>query len=517
MRVGNVLRRCAANFPKKNALIYGDQRISYELLNRRVNSLTNSLIELGLHKGDRVAVLLHNCPEFVEAYFACTRSGGVFVPLNNLLRQQELKQILDYIEPSFLIFDADFRDIVQPILAGMKCVRFPIIVNGDQEGCCQYDDQITKGSEVEPQVAITGDDITSIFLTSGTTGRPKGALRNHCHEVMNMMTGVIEQGIRRDDRALLLFPFYHITFADSLRHILMANTVVIRKEGRFDAEEVLGLLSTERITTCQFVPTTINAMLQVRDLESYDLRHLRLISYAASPMPVELLKKAIRTFKCGFLQMYGQTESGPCTTVLKPEDHVKEGSEAQFARMASAGCAAVNYEIRIVDQEGNDAANGEVGEIIVRSEAMTVGYWNLPEETAKTIKEGWLYTGDFGHMDDQGYIFIVDRKNDLIISGGKNIYPREIEEVIYAHNAVSEVAVIGVPDDYWGESVKAYVVLKDGMSATEEEITILCKKAIASYKKPRSVEFVADLPKSPSGKILKRGLRDRYRKHKSMK
>jgi acyl-CoA synthetase (AMP-forming)/AMP-acid ligase II len=197
--------------------------------------------------------------------------------------------------------------------------------------------------------------------------------------------------------------------------------------------------------------------------------------------------------------------------VLKPEDHVTEGSDAQIARLASAGRAVVDYEIRIVDQEGNDTANGEVGEIVVRSEAMTVGYWNLPEETAETIKDGWLYTGDFGRMDDQGYIFIVDRKNDLIISGGKNIYPREIEEVIYSHNAVLEVAVIGVPDDYWGESVKAYVVLKDGLNATEEEIIILCKKAIASYKKPRSVEFVSGLPKSSTGKILKRVIRDHCR------
>jgi acyl-CoA synthetase (AMP-forming)/AMP-acid ligase II len=287
----------------------------------------------------------------------------------------------------------------------------------------------------------------------------------------------------------------------------MANTIVIRREGGFDAEEVLGLMSAERITTCQFVPTTINAMLQAKNLERYDLRHLRLISYAASPMPVELLKKAMRTFNCEFLQMYGQTETGPCTTALKPEDHVTEGSDAQIARLASAGRAVLDYEIRIVDPNGNEVAT----EIIVRSEAMTEGYWNLPEETSQTIKNGWLYTGDFGRMDDEGYVFIVDRKNDLIISGGKNIYPREIEEVIYTHEAVSEVAVIGVPDDYWGESVKAFVILKEGGRATDEEIIDLCRKTIASYKKPRSVEFVEELPKSPTGKILKRVIRDHYR------
>jgi acyl-CoA synthetase (AMP-forming)/AMP-acid ligase II len=326
-----------------------------------------------------------------------------------------------------------------------------------------------------------------------------------------MMTSAIEQRIRRADRALLLFPFYHVTFADSLRHILMANTIVIRKEGGFNVDEVLELLSSEKITTCQFVPTTINAMLQAEDLTRYDLSHLRLISYAASPMPVELLKAAMQTFACQFLQMYGQTETGPCTTALKPEDHVIEGSKAQIARLASAGRAVLDYEIRIVDQDGKDVPAGEVGEIVVRSEAMTAGYWNLPEETAKTIRDGWLYTGDFGRMDAEGYVFIVDRKNDLIISGGKNIYPREIEEVIYTHEAVSEAAVIGVPDDYWGESVKAYIVLKAGMAATEKDIIDLCKRTIASYKKPRSVVFVKELPKSPTGKILKRVIRAPYR------
>jgi acyl-CoA synthetase (AMP-forming)/AMP-acid ligase II len=255
----------------------------------------------------------------------------------------------------------------------------------------------------------------------------------------------------------------------------------------------------------------INAMLQTKNLEKYDLSRLRLIIYAASPMPVELLKKAMNTFTCQFVQMYGQTETGPCTTALKSEDHMLEGSKAQMARLASAGRAVFNYEIRIIDKMGNDVATGEVGEIIVRSEAMTVGYWNLPEKTARTIKEGWLYTGDFGRFDEEGYIFIVDRKDDMIISGGKNIYPREIEEVIYTHEAVLEAAVIGVPDDYWGESVKAFIVLKEGMRATEDEIVDLCKKTIASYKKPRSVAFVQQLPKSPTGKILKRLIKAQYR------
>lgn len=229
---------------------------------------------------------------------------------------------------------------------------------------------------------------------------------------------------------------------------------------------------------------------------------------------MELLKRAMKRFKCNFMQMYGQTESGPLITALKPEDHMLEGTEAQLARLASAGRPMLHYEVKVVDREGKDMPVGEVGEIIVRSESMMTGYWRLPEETAKTLKDGWLYTGDYGRIDDHKYLFIVDRKHDMIISGGKNIYPREIEELLYRHEAVLEAAVIGVPDDYWGESVKALLVLKEGTKATEEEMIDFCKQHLASYKKPRSVAFVQELPKSPTGKILKRVIREDYWKGK---
>lgn len=511
MSVGNILRRSAFNCPEKTALVLENKRISYSELNRRVNRLADGLLKMGLKKGDRVAVLVHNCPEFIETYFACAKSGGIFVPINNLLKKRELTQIFEYIEPRFLIFDEDFCELVGSIISEIESLKFPIQLTGKSAFAEQYEDLIARGEEREPDVPIAFEDVISIFLTSGTTGRPKGAMRTHRHDTINMMSCAIELGVTRDDSALLLFPFYHITFADHLRHILMANTIVIRKEGSFDPEDVLRILSSEKVTMCQFVPTTINAMLQADSIERYDLSSLRLIIYAASPMPVELLKKAMKRFECGFCQLYGQTETGPITTVLKPEDHLLEGSEAQTAKLASAGRPAVHFELRLVDDDGDDVPMGEVGEIAVRSEAMTIGYWNLPEETAKTIRNGWLNTGDFGRLDEEGYVYIVDRKHDMIISGGKNIYPREIEEVLYGHSSVLEAAVIGVPDDYWGESVKAFVVLKDGMAATEDEIINLCKNSVANYKKPKSVEFVEQLPKSPTGKILKRVIREQYR------
>jgi long-chain acyl-CoA synthetase len=510
MGVGNILRRSAANFPEKTALVFEDRRTTYRELDRRVNRVANGLLLAGLRKGDRVAVLLHNGPEFIELYFACARSGAIFVPLNNLLKARELVQIFEYIRPRFLILDDDFRGLAQTILPDLSFLEFPISLRGETPSFRSYDALVETGREQEPEVPLADSDLISIFLTSGTTGRPKGVMRTHGHDGVNMMSCALEMGIRYDDRALLLFPFYHVTFVDNLRHLLMSNTIVIRKEGSFDPQAVLELLSREKITICQFVPTMINALLQMDSLEAFDLSRFRLLPYAASPMPVELLKRAMKKFPCQFMQMYGQTETGPATTTLRPEDHRLEGSEAQLARLASAGRPVVDYEVRIVTEEGREVEIGEVGEIIVRSEAMTIGYWELPEETARVIRDGWLYTGDYGRFDEAKYVFIVDRKNDMIISGGKNIYPREIEEVIYTHEAVLEAAVVGIPDDYWGESVKALVVLKPGRQATEEEIIALCKKNLASYKKPKSVEFRSQLPKSPTGKLLKRIIREEY-------
>lgn len=510
MSVGNILRRSAFNFPDKHALVFGSQRTSYAELNRRVNCIANSLLKMGLRKGDRVAVLLHNCPEFIEMYFACAKSGGIFVPINNLLKKRELTQIFGYIKPRFLVFDQDFTEIVQSGDSELESIAFPIALRGESQAFSKYADLVSQGDTTEPSVSISDDDLASIFLTSGTTGRPKGAMRTHRHDFVNMMSCSIELGVTHDDRALFLFPFYHVSFVDNLRHILMANTIVIRREGSFEPEQIMDILCKEGITSCQFVPTMINAMLQVECSEKYDLSRFRSLIYAASPMPVELLKKAMQRFDCRFFQLYGQTETGPCTTALRPENHVADGSDVETARLASAGRPVVDYELRIVDEDGKDVETGEVGEIVVRSDAMTIGYWELPEETARTIRNGWLYTGDFGKFDEDRYVYIVDRKNDMIISGGKNIYPREIEEIIYAHEAVLEAAVIGVPDDYWGESVKAFVVLKDGKHATETEIINLCKENIASYKKPRSVAFVDQLPKSPTGKILKRVIREQY-------
>lgn len=512
MNIGDLLVRNASKFPNKTAVVSEARSFSFREMNDRVNRLANSLLDSGLRKGDRIGVLLHNSHQFIELYFASAKTGAIFCPYNNHFKQSELKDILDYSTPRFLFVDSDFVEMVSALKPELKSVEKTICLQKTSVPFMEeYEALLVLGRGEEPNTKVREDDVLSIIFTGGTTGKPKGAMRTHRHLLSNAVAGVIELKVEYDERVLITFPMYHVACEDNIvRHSFMPNTFYIRREGAFNPEEVLAYISRERITRCQFVPTMIHSLIQVPKVDEYDLSSLRLILYAASVMPVELLKKALAVFSCGFAQLYGQTESGPLTTVLKPEDHVLDGSPKTLARLASCGRPVINYEIRVVDDEDHDVPVGEVGEIVGRSEAMMIGYWQMPEQTAKKLRNGWLHTGDLGRMDEDGYLYMVERKDDLIISGGVNVYPREIEEVLYGHQAVSEASVIGLPDEHWGEVVKAVLVLKPGAQATEKEIIEFCGKNLAGYKKPKSVDFWKELPKSPQGKILKKDIRKHF-------
>jgi long-chain acyl-CoA synthetase len=512
MVVGDMLLRNANKFPERIAIVSSGLSISYRVLNGRVNCLANALIRRGLKKGDRIGVIIHNCYHFIEVYFAAAKAGGIFCPYNNHFKERELQDIINYSTPKFLVLDIDFGNMINSFKDHLESVECFICLQKPRWPFMEdYEILVSGGEKNEPGLRIHDHDVMSIFFTAGTTGKPKGAMRTHRHLMANFVTGVIELKVSYNEKALISFPLYHVAGEDNIgRHFFMPNTLVIRREEHFAPQEVLELISMEKITMCQLVPTMINALLQCRDIDRYDLSNLRLIMYTGAPMPVELLKRALQKFKCGFAQLYGQTESGPLTTILHPEDHILEGSERELQKLGSAGRPVLSYEIRIVDEQGKDVSIGEVGEIIGKSEAMMKRYWKLPKETAKKLKDGWLHTGDLGRFDEDGYVYIVDRKNDMIISGGVNIYPREVEEVLYQHPSVFETSVIGVQDDYWGEAVKAIIVLKEGATASEEEIIEFCGEHLAGYKKPKSVEFWKELPKSPQGKILKRAIRERF-------
>jgi acyl-CoA synthetase (AMP-forming)/AMP-acid ligase II len=514
MTVGEMLTRNANKFPTKKAVVSEEASLDFKTLNDRVNRLANALVKKGLKKGDRIGVLIHNCHQFIEIYFAAAKTGGIFCPYNNHLKQWELKDIIDYSTPRLLFIDKDFAGMINALMPDLKSVEsFICLQKVDEAYWNDYEAMIAQSHAGEPGIKILEDDIQSIIFTAGTTGRPKGAMRTHRHLMSDATASAIDLRVGYDEKVLITFPMYHVACEDNIvRHSLLSNTIYTKKEGGFNPPEVLEYIAKEKISRIQLVPTMIHSLIQVPDVSKYDLSSLKLILYAGSSMPVELLKKALAIFPCGFAQLYGQTESGPFTTVLKPEDHIQDGTEKSVARLASSGKPALNYEVRIVDDSDNDVPMGEVGELIVRSEAMMIGYWQMPEETEKKLKNGWLHTGDLAKFDEDGYVYIVERKGDMIISGGVNVYPREIEEVLYRYPAVSEASVIGLPDEHWGEVVKAVIVLKSGAQATEDEIKDFCGKNLAGFKKPKSVDFWKELPKSPQGKILKKDIRKHYEK-----
>lgn len=512
MAIGKLLVRSANKFPHKTAVVSdGKVRMTFREFNERVNRLANRLCEIGLAKGDRIGVLVHNGHHFLELYFAAAKTGAIFCPYNNHLKQFEMGDILAYSEPRYLFVDQDFVEMARGLAPELSSVEKYFCLQKGDDLFDDYEGALAQGESVEPSCRVQDDDVLSIFFTAGTTGKPKGAMRTHRHLMSTAAASAVELAVSYDEQVLITFPMYHVACEDNIvRHSYMPNTIHTLREGGFKPEQVLAYVSRERITRCQFVPTMIHSLIQNPDIGRYDLRSLRLILYAGSSMPVELLKKALAVFPCGFAQMYGMTESGPIISILKPEDHLLDGSDKRVARLASSGRAIVNYEVKIVDDNDKEVPTGEVGEILGRSEAMMIGYWRMPEESEKKLRNGWLHTGDLGKVDEDGYVFIVERKNDMIISGGVNIYPREIEEVLYSHPAVSEASVVGVPDEHWGEIVKAVVVLREGAQATEGEIIEFCGQRLAGFKKPKSVEFWKELPKSPQGKILKKEIRRRY-------
>jgi acyl-CoA synthetase (AMP-forming)/AMP-acid ligase II len=375
-----------------------------------------------------------------------------------------------------------------------------------------YPELLADCIEEEPQAQVNEEDPLIIFYTSGTTGVPRGALYTGGRNIENARTKAIHLGVEAGDRHVMILPLFHIGgYSHFWAFFYAGGSNVILPQRSFDPASTLQAIQDERATDLHIVPTHLVSMLALPETHRFDLSSLKRIWYAASPMPVALLRRGMERFGPIFMQGYGQSESGPEITFFSKRDHHVLGKpDEEQKRLASCGQPCVGVHVRVVDKSNNDVRPHEVGEVVVQSKMVMVQYWQKPDETRDVIADGWLHTGDMGYYDEKGYVYLVDRKKDMIVTGGENVYPREVEEVLYRHPAVAEAAVIGVPDDFWIERVHGVIVLKEGRRSTGDEIIEFCRQHLARYKVPKSVEFVDSLPKTASGKILKREFREKY-------
>lgn len=401
-------------------------------------------------------------------------------------------------------------DTINSLKTKLPNVKNYICLEKAVPGMTFLDDLLAANSDEEPGVDIEEDDPLYIIYTSGTTGMPRGALYTHRCYMDDTRTVIVDTGITPQDKHLQITPLFHIAGNQHFRDIMFIGgcNVIVKT---FDPPVVMKTIQEEKITYVDFVPTQLVAMLNNPDFDKYDLSSIKIFWYGGSAMPLEVLKRGIKTFGSVFAQGYGQSESGPNITHLSRENHnlLNESEEIQ-KKLKSAGLPDIGVHVRIVDDENKDVGPNEFGEILVQSKHIMVGYWYKPEDTKSTIVDGWLYTGDIGYYDEDGFIYVVDRKKDVIKSGGENVYAREVEDILATHPAVLEGVVIGVPDSYWMERVHAVIVKRSGANVTAEEIMSFCKGKIAGYKTPKSVEFVDALPKNATGKILKKELRAKY-------
>ena len=488
--------------------IPNQRRIDFASLENRVCRLANGLVEsCNALKGDRVAVLSKNCIEYMEIFFACARVGLIIQPLNWRLGDDELTRIIGDGNPKVIIHAGEYADLTQQLENTIRVDHWLSFGHGSDG---TYETLLSQSSATEPSISaqIGDDDPVMILYTGGTTGKSKGALHSHKSIYMGMLNQTVAERVVPSDVYMLTGQMFHIPIALAINYMAHGCPVVLIN---FDAKLALEVIEKERVTAFLGITTMLNWMMAVENFEQYDISSLRNIQYGGGPMPATVVAAALKAFPCNLIQGYGQTE-GMTMSFLSQEDHIKAVAGEHPERLASCGREGFVTSIRLVDAHGELVPRDGVthGEIIIKSEANMLGYWQRPDKTAETLRDGWMWSGDIAVWDEAGYIYIVDRAKDMIISGGENIFSVQVEAAIHQHPAVLESAVIGIPSEEWGEAVHAVVVLKPGFTASADDIIAAAKQNLASYQKPRSVAFVNSLPKAPTGKILKRNLRDPY-------
>lgn len=499
--LGDALQRAVRRSPNKEALVFGERRWTYQDLNQAVNRLAHALLAQGLQPGDRVAAYGKNSDAYVLLWLACNRAGLVHVPVNFALTEGELRYIVEQSGARALIHDVSMQAHVEQVRTSLSCAVYGSFHGGSELDVLALAQG--NGPTEAPDVDIDENAVCQILYTSGTTAAPKGAMMTHRSLQAEYASCIAALELKASDRSLASLPLYHSAqmHVFLMPHLLVGATTVLIPAPTPDA--CFEAIAQHGITSFFAPPTVWIALLRHPGFARHDLSSLHKGYYGASIMPVPVLEELrqrmprVRLFNC-----YGQSEIAPLATVLSPEEHA--------IQPASAGRPVLNVETRVVDDQMQDMPLGEMGEIVHRSPQTMIGYWDKPDQTEEAFEGGWFHSGDMGYFDQDGFLFVVDRVKDIINTGGVVVSSREVEECLFTHPAVSEVAVIALPDERWIEAVTAVVCLKDGFSTTEEELIAYAKERMAHFKVPKSVHFVNDLPRSTAGKLLKRELRKQF-------
>lgn len=515
-----ILRRAAESHAEKVAVTCGDRTIRYARLKERVDRLACGLNSLGVGRSDRVAVIHPNCHRFLELYFAAAKIGAVLVPVNCRLAPADFVSILNDSQSKLLVAHPEF---LSSVLQNKESLPFleKVISNGSgsrvgwNEDLMEYE-QLMADADLakEPESpGVNPSDAAQIYYTSGTTGRPKGVVLTHRNNEVHAEGTIAEFGLTSRDRWLHVSPMFHLADAWAVWAITRVAGMHVMIP-RFEPHQVLRAIERHRVTLSNFIPTMLNVLVHVPDIRRYDLSSLRLVLSGGAPIAREVVRKVVEVFGCDYIQTYGLTETSPFLTMSILKNELRRlPFEERLKYMATTGRPFCKVELKVVKEDGSPVLSDEkdVGEIIVRGETVTPGYWRRPEETSARIVDNWLHTRDLAVVNPEGYITIVDRKDDVIITGGEKVYSIEVEDVLYSHPSILEAAVIGLPDPVWGEKVTAVVVLKEKENVGEEEIIRFCKQRLAHFKAPKKVIFTDHLPKTGSAKISKYRLRQMLR------
>lgn len=504
--LGDITAKRARLGASKEALVFGDVRLTYGQLHDRSSRLANAMLKLGLHPGDRVAILAENSHRYAEFLLAAAKAGLVATPLNFRLTERELLHMLADSGARAVLLGIEFEAVGDSLRNALPDLAIWIGLDPETRLAIAYEDLLRGGSFGDTAVVVNEHDLAVLIYTGGTTGLPKGVMLSHRNLLTAFTSIIIQFQLTERDVTLMVLPMFHVAIWQVICHLIVgARAVILRRP---EVGDILRALETERCTSMNAVPTLYNWIISDPNLARHDLSALRLLAYGGSPFPEEVLRKCIAHFGPVFAQGYGLTEAAPTVCFLAPEDHVLDGPRSRL--LTSAGREMTLTEVRIGDADGHTVPIGEAGEVFARGPNIMLGYWNNEALTRERLQGGWLRTGDIGRMDEEGYVFLLDRKADMIVTGGENVYPSEVEGALYAHPAVQECIVSSAPDERWGERVQAAVVLKAGMQVSHDELLRFCKERLAGYKCPKRVEFWTTLPRSPVGKLLRKDVKTAF-------